>query len=226
MGSTSRNTEGSPPPAVTPSDTSPADGKPAGAKPAAAEPAGDGESLDRVLVGLITRPHGVRGEVKVEIWSDVPNRFDPGRELLVETDRSTIRKLRIASFRPARGGGIVHFDGCRDRNQAEALRGAQLAIPRSEVPAAPAGQYYHFDLVGCRCVDAELGELGEVQAVAEDGGGVLLEVAMPSPDAGATTPRILSVPFVQAFLESVDVAGKQIRLRLPPGLVETCASRF
>ncbi len=54
-------------------------------------------------------------------------------------------------------------------------------------------------------------------AVVENGGGVLLEVAA----AGRTLP----VPFVDAFLESVDVAGKVIHLRLPPGLVETCASR-
>ena len=90
-------------------------------------------------------------------------------------------------------------------------------MPVAEVPPPPAGLYYHFELVGCRCLDAESGDLGEVTAVIEDGGGVLLEVS----GAGRTLP----VPFVEAFLESVDVAGKTICLRLPPGLVETCSSR-
>ncbi len=197
-------------------------GGPSGEGPSGAGQTGDissgGEdSSDLVLVGLLTRPHGIRGEIKVEIWSDVPDRFTSGRELLLTADDRSARPMRIASYRPVRGGGIVRFDGCRSRDQAEALRGNRLAVPRSEVPAPPAGLYYHFDLVGCRCVDAEHGELGKVKAVVEDGGGVLLEIA--------GTDRILPVPFVEAFLESVDVAGKQIRLRLPPGLVETCESR-
>ncbi len=178
----------------------------------------DGNPIDRVLVGLITRPHGIRGEVKVEVWSDVPKRFDPGRELLLAAEGRSARRVRIANSRPTRGGAVVRFEGCQTREQAELLRGGRLQIPRSEVPPAPAGLYYHFDLVGCRCIDADRGDLGEVTAVVEDGGGVLLEVAT---EAGRTLP----VPFVEAFLESVDVAGKEIRLHLPPGLVETCASR-
>ncbi len=180
-------------------------------------PAGGRAPHDHVFVGLVTRPHGVRGEIKVEIWSDVPGRFDPGSELLVTLEGRPAHRVRIASFRPARASAVVRFDGCRTREQAESLRGSRLAVERREVPAAPAGLYYHFDLVGCRCVDADAGELGEVAAVVEDGGGVLLEVRR----AGRTLP----VPFVEAFLESVDVAAKQIRLRLPPGLVEACESR-
>ncbi len=125
--------------------------------------------------------------------------------------------MRVASFRRTRGGGIVRFDGWLTRDQAEEIRGSRLEVELSEVPAAPAGSYYHFELLGCRCFDAELGDLGEVSDVVEDGGGVLLEVAR----AG----RVLPIPFVEAFLESVDVASREIRFRLPPGLVETCESR-
>ncbi len=206
MGSISGSIEGPPPSGVTTF----------GGRPSGTGPADDGDSTDRVLVGLITRPHGIRGEVKVEIWSDVPGRFDSGRELLRLAKGRSTREVRIASSRLTRGGAIVRFDGCQTREQAESLRGSQLAVPRSEVPDAPEGRYYHFDLVGCRCIDAALGNLGEVTEVVEDGGGVLLEVVKDG--------RVLSVPFVEAFLESVDVAAKQIRLRLPSGLVETCAS--
>ncbi len=188
-------------------------GRPAGETPAGETPA---DPRDLVLVGLLTRPHGIRGEVKVEIWSDVPDRFEVGRELLLAAEGQSTRSVRITSFRPVRGGAIMALDGCRTRDQAEILRGARLEVPRCEVPAAPAGLYYHFDLVGCCCTCENHGELGEVKAVVEDGGGILLEIA------GAD--RTLPVPFVEAFLESVDVARKQIRLRLPAGLVETCAS--
>ena len=183
-------------------------------KPAGAKSSGDGDPNDRVFVGLITRPHGIRGDVKVEIWSDVPNRFDPGRELLLVATGRSVQRVRITSSRPIRGGAIVRFRGNQTREQAEELRGSRLAISRSEVPAAPEGLYYHFDLVGCRCIDADLGELGEVTAVVEDGGGTMLEISR----MGQTLP----VPFVESFLESVDIAGKQIQFRLPPGLVEAC----
>ena len=177
---------------------------------------GADDPRERVLVGRVTRPHGVRGEVKVEILSDVPDRFEAGRELLVTASGRPGARRRIASSRMIRGGAIVRFDDCYTREQAESLRGSRLEIRRAEVPAAPAGMYYHFELEGCRCVDAELGELGEVAAVVEDGGGLLLEVAADG--------RTLPVPFVEAFLESVDVDGRQIHLRLPAGLVETCES--
>ncbi len=173
---------------------------------------------DRVLVGIVTRPHGIRGEVKVDVLSDVEDRFAPGRELLVVGEGQSPRRVRIATSRPQRGGAVVRFEDCQNRDQAEALRGCRLEVSRSEVPTAPPGLYYHFDLIGCRCVDAEHGELGEVTAVLEDGGGDLLEVERSG--------KTLLVPFVEAFLESVDVAGKQIRLQLPPGLIETCESKF
>ncbi len=173
------------------------------------------ETADSILVGLVIRPHALRGEVKIEVLSDVPDRFEPGRELRITAVGRPSRSVRVASFRPVRGGGVIRFEGWQTRDQAEALRGARIEVLRSQVPAAPAGLYYHFELVGCRCIDARHGDLGEVTAVVEDGGGVLLEVSGPR--------GIVPVPFVEAFLETVDVDRREIRLRLPPGLVESCA---
>lgn len=175
------------------------------------------ETADNVLVGLVVRPHGLRGEVRIEVLSDVSDRFAPGSELLLAAAGRPPRTVRVASFRPVRGGGVIHFAGVDGREAAEGLRGARLEVAPSQVPDAPEGMYYHFDLVGCRCVDREHGDLGEVGAVIEDGGGTLLEVT----DGHRTLP----VPFVEAFLEEVDVAGRRIRLHLPPGLIESCAFR-
>ncbi len=84
------------------------------------------------------------------------------------------------------------------------------------MPAPPAGFYYHYELVGCRCFEAAEGELGEVVDLVEDGGGHLLRIRRGV--------RELLVPFVEAFLVRVDVERGRIDLRLPPGLVEICAS--
>ncbi len=209
MGSTSESTEVSSP------DTGRAGAASADVTRPGANLASDG---DRVLVGIVTRPHGIRGEVKIDVQSDVEGRFAPGRELFVVSEGLAARRVRIASSRRQRGGAVVRFEDCQSRDQAENLRGSRLEVSRSEVPVAPPGLYYHFDLIGCRCVDAEQGELGEVTAVLEDGGGDLLAVRR--------SEKTLLVPFVEAFLESVDIAGKQIRLRLPAGLIETCESKF
>lgn len=169
-----------------------------------------------VLVGVLLRPHGIHGELKLEIHSDNPERFAPGSELWLCSPRQPRRLVRVASFRPVRGGGLIGLEGCSTRDDAEELKGMSLEVERSRIPAAPPGHYYHYELVGCRCSDAEHGDLGEVVELLEDGGGHLLRIR--------DGDRELLVPFVAAFLELVDVAASRIVLRLPAGLVEICAS--
>ncbi|MEM7585643.1 MAG: ribosome maturation factor RimM [Acidobacteriota bacterium] len=184
-----------------------------------------GSESDNILVGSVIRPHALRGEVRIQIHSDVPDRFRPGRELLLRQSGQQPERVTISSFRAVRDGAVIGFEGWGDRNLAETLRGAQLEVTPAEVPAAPEGLYYHFELVGCTCVDVELGELGVVTAVLEDGGGELLELDCRGRKAVGPGRNRLLIPFVEAFLEEVDTAGRVIRCRLPAGLIDTCASR-
>jgi len=171
---------------------------------------------ETVTVGRVLRSHGVRGEVVVEVLSDVADRFARGSRLLGVRDGQPPLPLEVAASRAHKSGAAVRFDGCEDRERAEELRGLWLEVPRSQVPAAEPGTYYQYELLGCLCrVGGE--ELGRVAEVVEDGGGVLLIVEREG--------RRIPVPFVREFLREVDVAGARIELELPPGLVETCASR-
>ncbi|KAB2950064.1 MAG: 16S rRNA processing protein RimM, partial [Thermoanaerobaculia bacterium] len=101
---------------------------------------------------------------------------------------------------------------------AEDLRGARLEVAGAAVPAPPAGAFYLFELVGCRCVDRRAGELGVVADVVEGGGGWLIVVER---DGGG---RLL-LPFVERFLRRVDRAAGRIEWALPEGLIEACESR-
>ncbi len=188
-------------------------------------------SDETLLVGLVLRPHGLRGAVKIEVVSDVPERFAPGAELWLAGGGSGTRRqrVRVAGFRAVRGGAVLQLEGYGDRDRAEAIRGRRLEIEVSAVPVAPAGVYYHHQLIGCRCVDERHGDLGEVVDVVEDGGGALLQVVSnPTPQGAKSPPApgrgVLLVPFVESFLAAVDVERRRIDLRLPPGLVETCVS--
>jgi 16S rRNA processing protein RimM len=170
---------------------------------------------ESVAVGRVLRPHGVRGEVVIEVLSDVPGRFQPGSRVQGIRPGKPPLALTVATGRPHKSGAVVRFAGCEAREAAEALRGLDLEVPRAEVPSAPSGTYYQYELLGCLCRnDGE--ELGRVVEVVEDGGGVMLIV-----EGGG---RRVPVPFVKQFLLDVDVAHGRIDLALPPGLLETCAS--
>ena len=184
-------------------------------------PEGTGAARDdlpeTVAVGRVLRPHGVRGEVVVEVLSDVPDRFRKGSRLLGvrEGAPATPATLIVASSRPHKTGAVVRFEGFADPDQAAVLRGLDLEVPRAEVPKAPAGTYYQYELLGCLCRDGDT-ELGRVVEVVEDGGGLMLIVAGEG--------RRVPVPFVKEFLRRVDVEVGEIDLALPPGFLEVCAS--
>jgi 16S rRNA processing protein RimM len=171
---------------------------------------------ETVAVGRVLRPHGVHGEVVVEVLSDVPHRFRKGSRLLALREGEAPFPLTVAASRAHKSGAVVLFEGIAGRDGAEALRGLDLEVPRCEVPEAPRGTYYQFELLGCLCREAGR-ELGRVVEVVEDGGGTMLIVD----GRGRRVP----VPFVKEFLREVDVAGGRIELALPPGLLETCASK-
>ena len=172
---------------------------------------------EAVVVGRVRRPHGVGGEVTVEVLSHVAGRFDVGRTLDVVGPGGQRRRLQVASARDHRGVLLVRFDGVETRDGAEALRGAGLEVSRGETPAAPEGSYYYHELVGCVCHDRTLGGLGSVVEVVEDGGGLLLDL-----QAGGARRLI---PFVREYLSRVDVAEGRIEVDLPAGLVEICESK-
>lgn len=204
---------------------------------------------EAVLVGTILRPHGIKGEVTVALWSDYERRFAPGVELAATAPESLARPraaaaaapgsavaaaparpaaipvrpvpesrkrtLRVERSSPHKGGLRVAFAGVADREAAESLRGLELWVPISEVPDAPPGSYYVFELIGCRCFDERDGDIGTVIDIQEDGGGTLLEV---DKDGVRTV-----LPFVEPFLVGVDRDARRIDLRLPEGLLATCA---
>ncbi len=169
-----------------------------------------------VVVGRVLRPHGLRGDLVVEVLSDVPGRLAEGADLLLCAPGADAAPVRVTASRRHPDGRLLRLAGIAERERAEELRGAWLEVERRRVPAAPGGAFYEYELVGCRCRDRRAGPLGEVTAVLSDGGGALLEV---KGERGT-----LLVPLVESFLRRVDRDRRTIELDLPAGLVETCAS--
>ena len=183
------------------------------------------EHPERIAVGRILRPRGLRGELVVESLSDLPDRYAPGARLAAVsgTGRSEQRReLVVRSAVESKPGLlVVEFETVGSRETAEALRGARLEVERSQVPPAPAGEYWQFELVGCRAFDrrrGEIVELGVVEEVADAGAGPLLVVKL-------VDGRKVPLPFVEKFLVAVDPAARRIEWSLPEGLIEACASK-
>lgn len=170
----------------------------------------------RVVVGRIRRPHGVGGEILVEVLSEIEGRMHPGSRLSLLSGERSIA-VQVLSAKQHRLGMILQLDAFSSRDEVEVLRGAELTVDRSEVPPAPAGAYYHFDLIDCDVYDQAAGRLGKVVDVVEDGGGELLRIQ--------DRQREVLVPFVAEFVVRVDQTDKRIDLALPPGLMDTCVSK-
>ncbi len=166
---------------------------------------------DRIAVGVIRKPHGVRGEASIEAWTDSLDRFNDLRAVtLVAPDESSTRAATIESVRAHAGRALVKFVEIGTPEEIAALRGWTVEIAESE--ARPLGQdeYFLHDLIGLTLVDAEGREQGMVVAAGEGAGGVLLTV-----ERGDQT---FDVPFAAEICTKIDLEKKRIIVKLPEGI--------
>ena len=168
---------------------------------------------DTVVVGRIGRPHGVRGEVTIEVRTDDPDlRFTPGAVL--RTDPADRGPLTIEGGRWHRDVLLLALEGVESREAAELLRNTLLLVETTALPALDdPDDYYDHQLVGltARLTDGTV--LGEVVAVSHEG-SELLVVQRPG-DGGE-----LLIPFVRAIVPTVDLAAGSLVVDPPEGLLE------
>ena len=133
-----------------------------------------------VLLAVVIGAQGLKGEVKVKLFTATPDAL-PHYGLLHTRDG---RKLAITAFRPAKEGeAVIAFEGVRDRNQAEALKGAELFVDRAALPATDEDEFYHADLIGLEVRDSEGRVLGKVTALHNFGASDVLEFARADGDS-------------------------------------------
>ena len=170
-----------------------------------------------VVVGRIAKPHGLRGEVTIDVRSDEPERrFAPGTTLRAEPPKgsaNTFTSLTVAAARWHSNRLLVAFEEVPDRTAAEAARGILLhaTIPADASPEDP-DEYYDHQLVGLAAFDAEGAPLGTVTALVHGGAQDLLTVTTPE-------GREALVPFVKALVPEVDLDGARVVIADRPGLV-------
>lgn len=168
------------------------------------------------MVGRIGKPHGIRGEVTVDVRTDEPERrYVDGAVLQAEAPRGsafTARTLTVTRTRWHQGVLLVTFAELDDRNTAEAARGVVLRtfVSADEVPEDP-DEFYDHQLIGLAAYDVDGTHLGELVGLTH-GAQDLLRIRTPE-------GREALVPFVATLVPEVDVAGGRVVIADRPGLV-------
>jgi 16S rRNA processing protein RimM len=167
-----------------------------------------------VTLARVVKTQGRLGEVAVEVHSDVSDRFSVGMQLsALDKAGESRREVRIEDLWPHKDLLVLKFAGIDSISDAEALIGSELQVPRNERAELEEGWSYVSDLVGCEVFDQgqQIGRIEDVQFGA--GEAPLLVVA-------GVDGKKYDVPFAEAYVEGVDLGGKQLRMKLPEGMLD------
>jgi 16S rRNA processing protein RimM len=159
----------------------------------------------QICVARIGAAHGVRGAVKLWIFTEDPLavlRYGP------LTTKDGAHHFTVAHAREAKDHLVATLQGVTTRDDAEKLNGVELYIARDKLPVTDDDEYYHADLIGLAAVTTADEPIGRVIAIHNFGAGDLIEIAPPD------GPTML-LPFTNAVVPTVDIAGGRVVIELP-----------
>jgi 16S rRNA processing protein RimM len=158
-----------------------------------------------ICIARIGAAHGVRGAVK--LWTFTEDPLAVLRYGALAT-KDGARQFEVTHAREAKGHLVATLKSIATREDAERLNGIELYIARDKLPATDEDEYYHADLIGLAAVNAADEPLGHVTAIHNFGAGDIIEIA---PTRGAA----MLLPFTNAVVPTVDLAGGRVVIELP-----------
>ena len=168
---------------------------------------------DLVVIGEVTRPHGLRGEVRVTPHTDRPERFEGLGECVLWDEASDTRVVRrITGARRQGGAVLLALADCDSVESAAALVGRLVALPRAQALPLPPGRLYPWQLIGCRVVTEDGRAVGELSGIEPSPAHDLWVVRGPG--------REHLIPAVEEIVVAVDVDARRVVIRPPEGLLE------
>ena len=170
--------------------------------------------MEWATIGKVVALFGIRGELKVLLLTDIPNRFEELDMVYVGPDHQphTIQRVR-----PYKGDLIIlKLQGFDDAGAAEALRNTDLCIPLHSLAQLPAGSYYQHDIVGLRVFTLDETYLGNVVDIIATGGNDVYAVKMP--DAPVSSQVL--IPAIKDVIKQIDLQKRLIRIDPIPGLLD------
>ena len=154
--------------------------------------------MNRLCVGKIVRPQGVKGEVKVEPYTDDAARFEQLKTCFIEQSEAAVESVRLDN-----GSVYIKFSGINDRNAAESLRNSMVYVDRADAVPLEEGRYFIADLIGCGVFSDGGERLGTLEDVLQNGAADVYVVK---------GERDFMVPALKRLLTEVDVENRRIVL--------------
>jgi 16S rRNA processing protein RimM len=170
-----------------------------------------------ITLARVLKTQGRRGEVAVELQSDIPGRFVEGMRLFALDESGQRRQLQVEELWPHKGHLVLKFDGIDSISDAETLLRCELQVPQAERAGLESGWTYVSDLTGCTVFDGDR-EIGTVEDVQFGAGEAPLLIVRSKARDKQSAPY--EIPFAEAYLVGVDLGAKQVRMRLPEGMLE------
>ncbi len=176
--------------------------------------------VDARIIGVIGKPHGLKGEVVVRVLTDYPKSILEGNIFFL--DEKGQETIRIEKIRPKYVKGIslllVKFEGFNDRNEALALKGKNLFREKGQSPVLKENQYWIDDLLTCKVYDNEDVYIGEVIDVGKysSNENLLVKVENNKIPKKILSGEILYIPMVEDFINTIDLKEKKIILKKVP----------
>ncbi|CAM4249949.1 ribosome maturation factor RimM [Paenibacillus tarimensis] len=164
-------------------------------------------------VGKLVNTHGIKGEVKIYPSTDFPDvRFAPGSQLSLHDASGTIVPVEVEAAREHKGMFIVRLKGFDNINEVEKYKGWTVKVSDNELVDLEEGEYYYYEIVGCRVVTDEGEELGTISEILSPGANDVWVVERPK-------DKPVLLPVIDDVIRSVDVKEKLVTVHLMEGLI-------
>ncbi|MBQ7679134.1 MAG: 16S rRNA processing protein RimM [Butyrivibrio sp.] len=173
------------------------------------------ERTERFQIGIITKPHGLQGEVSVFPTTEDPGRFRRLKSVFLDDGHGGVRQLEVERGRMNGKLALVKFRGMDRVEDVERLRGKELSVAREDAIPLREGEYYAADLIGLTVVDEADGRtLGTITQVIETGANDVYEMACTDTDAHVMLPAI------RECIRGIDLENRTMTVHVMPGLID------
>jgi 16S rRNA processing protein RimM len=163
------------------------------------------DPVELVAIGVIEKPFGVRGEMRVRSLSDVPGRFEGLTRVTLEAPSGAVKETTIRSVRAMNGSYVLGMDVCSTPEEAGLFRGWTLKIPEGSAPPLPQGQYYEYELIGLLVRDETGRAVGTLEEILKTPGHHVFVVRGEGGE--------VLIPAAKDAVVAVDVPGKTMTVR-------------
>ena len=163
-----------------------------------------------MLIGKIVGVHGLKGTNKFKSYAESLSVFYPGQSILIRDNRNRETSVELDWIKSHTGTPLISFKGVTDRDRAEALIGAELFIPETELPELDEDTYYWFELIGIEVYNTQEDYLGRITSIFPTGSNDVYVVKNK-------TNEVL-IPALESVVIDIDLELKRMRVDLPEGL--------